>query len=83
MIQSFWSVVAGRKVFRDVAALYGGQGINLFIGLLAMLIYGIIFSKVEIAILGLFQMVAQLALSLGFTWSISSCARPLIEITVG
>ena len=69
------STLRNNSVVKNAAALFVGKGINLFIGLFSTLIYGIIFLKKDIAIIGLFEMLASLFLSFGFTWSALAVTR--------
>ena len=62
------STIRNNSVIKNAAALSVGRGVNLFIGLFSTLIYGIIFLKKDIAIIGLFEMTAGLFLSFGFAW---------------
>ena len=64
-----------KKIFRDAFALYFGRGINLITGLASTLIYGIIFQKEQIAIISLFEMILNLFVSFGFTWSTTGIVR--------
>jgi O-antigen/teichoic acid export membrane protein len=63
------------KIVKDAFALYSGRSINLVVGLASTLIYGIIFLKTQIAVISLFEMVANLFLSFGFTWSTLTLTR--------
>lgn len=58
-----------KKIIKNTFMLSFGQGFSLFIGGISILIYGIIFSKPQIAIISLFEMVSQLFFSFGFKWS--------------
>ncbi|MFQ5708110.1 MAG: lipopolysaccharide biosynthesis protein [bacterium] len=58
-----------RKLVKDAAAIYVGRGINLAVGLISTLIYGIIFLNQQIAVVSLFDMVVSLFVSFGFSWS--------------
>ena len=49
--------------------LYGARGLNMSIGLASMMIYGRVFATSGIAVISLFEMVASLFLSFGFSWS--------------
>jgi len=54
---------------RDAMTLYGARGLNMSIGLASMMIYGRVFATSGIAVISLFEMVASLFLSFGFSWS--------------
>ena len=61
----YWNL----KIVKDAVSLFIGRGINLAIGFFSTLVYGIVFSNTEIAQINLFEMVASMFLSFGFTWS--------------
>lgn len=63
------------KTVRDALVLYVGRGLNLFLGLGSTLIYGMVFLKTQIAVISLFEMVLNLFISLGFTWSAIGLVR--------
>jgi len=63
------------KFVKDGFFLYFGRSINLLVGLVSTLIYGVIFMKKEIAVISLFEMVVNLFLSFGFTWSTLALTR--------
>jgi len=60
---------------RNALALWGGQLANFGLGFFSLLIYGRLFSKPQIAVINLFEMVVALLLSLGFTWSAIGLVR--------
>jgi len=64
-----------KKVVKNAIALYTGRSVNLVIGLLSTLFYGVIFLKKDIAVISLFEMVVNLFLSFGFSWSTMSLTR--------
>lgn len=63
------------KVVKDAFFLYFGRSINIVVGLGSTLIYGIVFLKSQIAVISLFEMIVNLFLTLGFTWSTLSLTR--------
>jgi O-antigen/teichoic acid export membrane protein len=64
-----------KKVVKNAFALYAGRSINLAIGLFSTLFYGVIFLKKDIAVISLFEMVVNLFLSFGFSWSTMALTR--------
>ena len=58
-----------RKFVRDAIWLSLGRIVNLAVGAVAMLIYGIVFAKTQIAVFSLFEMVVGLFMAFGVTWS--------------
>jgi O-antigen/teichoic acid export membrane protein len=63
------------NLVQNALALWGGQLANFGVGFFSLLIYGALFSKPQIAVVNLFQMVVALFLSLGFTWSAIAVVR--------
>lgn len=63
------------NLVRNGLALWGGQLANFSVGFFSLLIYGGLFSKPQIAVISLFEMVVALFLSLGFTWSAIALVR--------
>jgi len=64
-----------RKIIKDALALYSGRTLILIVGVSSTLIYGIIFSKTQIALISLYEMVVELFISFGFTWSTTGIVR--------
>ena len=58
-----------QKFVRDALGLSVARGMNLAIGVVSMLIYGVVFTKPQIAVIGLFEMVMGLCVEIGVTWS--------------
>ena len=67
--------ILNNSVVKNAFILYIGRAVNLIIGLLSTLIYGVIFLKKDIALISLFEMVVGLFLSFGFTWSTMAVTR--------
>jgi O-antigen/teichoic acid export membrane protein len=57
------------KLLKDALALGTGRALNLVVGLVSTLIYGVVFQKTQIAVISLFEMLLGLFISFGFTWS--------------
>ena len=64
-----------KKFVKNAFALYSGRSVNLVIGLVSTLFYGVVFLKKDIAVISLFEMVANLFLAFGFSWSTMSLTR--------
>ena len=64
-----------KKTLSDALSLYSGRASIIFSGILSTLIYGIIFEKSQIAFISLFEMVVELFISFGFTWSTTGIVR--------
>ena len=57
------------NIFKHCLILFSSQGITAIIGAISSLIYGVIFSKTDIAIISIFEMFVQFVVSVGFNWS--------------
>jgi O-antigen/teichoic acid export membrane protein len=64
-----------KKIIRDAFALYIGKGLNLSLGIISTIIYGAIFQTSQIALISLFEMIVNLFISFGFTWSTTGIVR--------
>jgi O-antigen/teichoic acid export membrane protein len=58
-----------KTIVKDAASLGLGKVANLLVGFFSMLIYGIVFQKRQIALISLFEMLVNLVLSFGISWS--------------
>jgi O-antigen/teichoic acid export membrane protein len=63
------------KTAKDAFALYVGRGINLLLGIVSTLIYGVVFLNTQIAVISLFEMVVNLFVAFGFNWSAVGVVR--------
>lgn len=57
------------NTFKNCLILFSSKGLTTLIGLLSSLLYGIVFSKSNIAMIVLFEMFVELTVSVGFNWS--------------
>ena len=57
------------KVAVNLLSLFSARGFNIIIGFISILIYGVVFSKSQIAVLNTFEMVVQFIFNLFFNWS--------------
>ncbi len=57
------------KFVRDAFSLSAGRAINVLIGMCSTLIYGLVFATSQIAVVSLFQMVVDLVIAFGVSWS--------------
>jgi O-antigen/teichoic acid export membrane protein len=74
-IRSLLVDAAATDLARNAFALWGGQLANFCVGFFSLMLYGVLFSRPQIAVINLFEMVAALLLSLGFTWSAIALVR--------
>ena len=58
-----------KNIVKNCLILFSSKGITTLIGLFSSILYGIVFNKSDIAIIVLFEMFVQLAVSIGFNWS--------------
>jgi O-antigen/teichoic acid export membrane protein len=58
-----------KSIVKDAASLSLGRAANLLLGFVSMLIYGVVFQKRQIAVISLFEMLVNLVLSFGISWS--------------
>lgn len=58
-----------RKLIRDGLLLLSSKGITTMLGFCSMIIYGSVFSKVDIAVISIYEMITTLIYSFGFSWT--------------
>ncbi|TWT82118.1 hypothetical protein CA13_35790 [Planctomycetes bacterium CA13] len=63
------------KFVKDAIGLTTGKGLNLVLGMLSTLIFGIVFAKPEIAMISLFEMLVDLVMAFGVNWSAAGITR--------
>ena len=63
------------KFVRDAFGLSAGRGLNLVLGILSTLIFGIVFSTSDIAMISLFDMLVQMLMAFGVNWSAAGVVR--------
>ena len=63
------------KFAQDAVGLSAGKGLNMVLGVLSTLIFGIVFDKPEIAMISLFDMFVDLVMAFGVQWSAAGVTR--------
>ena len=79
LLNATWNSTIGqfrqRQFVTSLFSLTAARVFNLSIGVVSMLLFGTVFAKSQIAVIGLFDMVGGLMLSFGFTWSAAGLVR--------
>lgn len=57
------------EIIKNILILFSSKGVTIILGLVSSILYGVIFSKSDIAIIVLFEMFVQLVVCVGFNWS--------------